>query len=952
MGTTSVIVAELSTAILWYVLTAALGWLVFPLTFRLLPALPERGYTASRALGLLLWGYIFWLLASLGILNNNQGSLVFAGLLLAVLSGWALRGENKTQILAWLRQNRRLALVTEMIFLAAFVAWAIVRAANPETLGTEKPMELAFINAILGSPTFPPHDPWLSGYAISYYYFGYVIVAMLASLTGASGGVAFNLGIALVFALSATGAYGLVYNLLAAHRARQAAAAPDLEDDGAPGLPSLAAPLLGPIFILLVSNLEGFLHSLHNRGLFWQKTIDGTQTSAFWKWLDIKDLNLPPQGALAWVPDQFWWWWRASRVLQDYDLANNPKEIINEFPFFSYLLGDLHPHVLAMPFALLAVALALNILLGGGKSGSLRLQRVFNLRPVSWAATAAIPVGLVLFGAGILRLLLPTLAAGVLVLLGAGYLLVRMSSALLRHGIDLLVHDNLGTVEIGRTFQLSRTAFVLAAVVLGGMAFLNTWDFPFYVALFAAAYTVELAISERRPLGSLLADFFWLAVILGVSGVVLYLPFYAGFASQAGGILPNLIYPTRGAHLWVMFAPLLIPILVFVAYLLRQDARRMLDGFKLATGLIFLLMVGALLLGFAIVVVPGVGKLFLDVQAAPTIDALFQAALQRRFSSPGGWLTLWVLLSLALAALLRVESPAQPQVINQPPEAPSENPAEMQSGPAQNLPARLPIEIHPSHSFALLLILLGALLVIGPEFFFLRDQFGWRMNTIFKFYFQAWLLWAIAAAYASAVLLQSLRRVGSVLFGLGWVILISMSLVYPFFSLWGKTDGFKPVQWTLDGSAYMNGQAPDEAIAIQWLQSAPFGILAEAVPASGGSYTTFARFATLSGKPGVLGWFGHESQWRGGGELLSPRQTDLERLYCLRDWKETQAILDRYHIRYVIVSGLERSTYKAGLPGCPSGVVETKLANALTVAFQVGQVTIYEYPVSMNTSGQ
>jgi uncharacterized membrane protein len=50
------------------------------------------------------------------------------------------------------------------------------------------------------------------------------------------------------------------------------------------------------------------------------------------------------------------WWWRASRVLQDYALDGGPREIIDEFPMFSYLLGDLHPHVLAMPFALLATA--------------------------------------------------------------------------------------------------------------------------------------------------------------------------------------------------------------------------------------------------------------------------------------------------------------------------------------------------------------------------------------------------------------------------------------------------------------------------------------------------------------------------------------------------------------------------------------------------------------------
>ena len=75
-------------------------------------------------------------------------------------------------------------------------------------------MEIAFINAIIHSPNFPPHDPWLSGYAISYYYFGYVMTAMLAEITSTVGSVAFNLMISLVFALSAIGAYGLLYNLL------------------------------------------------------------------------------------------------------------------------------------------------------------------------------------------------------------------------------------------------------------------------------------------------------------------------------------------------------------------------------------------------------------------------------------------------------------------------------------------------------------------------------------------------------------------------------------------------------------------------------------------------------------------------------------------------------------------------------------------------------------------
>src|SRR5215208_7308996 len=82
----------------------------------------------------------------------------------------------------------------------------------------ETPMELMFINGIMNSPTFPPRDLWLSGYSISYYYFGYVMASMLALFTGTPATMAFNLMIALVFGLSAVGAYGILYNLLANYR--------------------------------------------------------------------------------------------------------------------------------------------------------------------------------------------------------------------------------------------------------------------------------------------------------------------------------------------------------------------------------------------------------------------------------------------------------------------------------------------------------------------------------------------------------------------------------------------------------------------------------------------------------------------------------------------------------------------------------------------------------------
>ena len=83
-----------------------------------------------------------------------------------------------------LRQQRRYIVVVELLFLVALAAWTYFRAYNPDIAGTEKPMEFALLNGILASPRFPPHDPWLAGYAISYHYFGYVLLGSLVMLTG------------------------------------------------------------------------------------------------------------------------------------------------------------------------------------------------------------------------------------------------------------------------------------------------------------------------------------------------------------------------------------------------------------------------------------------------------------------------------------------------------------------------------------------------------------------------------------------------------------------------------------------------------------------------------------------------------------------------------------------------------------------------------------------------
>ncbi|MDW8226763.1 MAG: DUF2298 domain-containing protein [Anaerolineales bacterium] len=852
------------TFLSWYFLITLLGCVTFPLAWRLFPSLADRGYTLARALGLFVWGYLFWLLGVLGVLPNTPGGLLVAFLLLIGGIRLAL-GRSPASLLRllwdWLHENRKFVFTVETLFFLAFAVWTFVRASNPniETAGGEKTMELAFINAILRAPIFPPHDPWLSGYAISYYYFGYVLTAMLARASSVSGAVAHNLMLALIFALSAVGAYGLLYNLLVAfHRSRRTGIRP-----------SLALPLFAPLFLLLIGNLGGLLETLHRRGLFWSGqpgdsnlwTVLGRfarpnlQAYNFWTWLDIRHLNQPPREPLQWTPDRYIWWWQSSRVLQDYDLAGNFREIIDEFPAFSYLLGDLHPHVLAMPFVFLVVSVAFNLFLGGWKP---------EPQESHW--------------------------------------------------------------------PFSPLLFVSAALLLGGLAFLNTWDILPGFALLLGAY----GLRQVRQYG-----WSWMrlgeAVLFGLSLLVLafvfFLPFHLSFSSQAGGILPNLENPTRGAHLWVMFGTLFVPLFGYLFALQGSGAlaARWKLGVWLSIGLTFVLWAFSWFLALLIKLrMPDFATAYLHGQGIVSEVLFFGAASLRRLTHLGSLLTLLALLIPSLAFLVAL--------------------SRQQSEPDSAEDAPSPLR------FTVLLILLGTLLVLAPEFVYLRDLFGNRMNTIFKFYYQAWMLWSIAAGFGVAFVIQNgQRRKRQILLSLDTFAILAGAL-FLIFALPNKTDGFRldefrnlyraartagvpdPLRqaasvWTLDGTRLFRSMYPADAEAADWLASAPFGVVAEAV---GGQYSDYARMSVYSGLPTVVGWPGHEDQWRGTFEEQRRRaERDIPTLYESLSWEEALQVIQRYQIRYVVVGTLERRTYR---------INEINFQRHLVPVFRNGEVVIYQVP--------
>ncbi|HWT24302.1 MAG TPA: DUF2298 domain-containing protein, partial [Solirubrobacteraceae bacterium] len=314
--------------------------------------LPGGGLGLGKVLGLLLVTWLVWIGASTtlvpyGVLGAALWTALVcaAGLLAFVRRSDALRAaarERPRGILARRRWQRlvarapaepdpvraRLFWGSEAAFLVAYAAATLLVAFAPDVWGTETPMDMAFLSAVNRAPEFPPADPWLAGADLNYYYLGHLAMGVLVKLTGVEPSRGYNLAVATVAALTASAAFTVAGTLWAAARGPRGA---------------VAAGALAAVLVLVLGNLEG------------------------------ARLLLAHDGPLPAYP-----WFEASRVIPD---------TINEFPWFSFLVGDLHAHFLAVPFTLLALAFAVQVALLGPASAPRR-------RAVAEMLAAALALGM------------------------------------------------------------------------------------------------------------------------------------------------------------------------------------------------------------------------------------------------------------------------------------------------------------------------------------------------------------------------------------------------------------------------------------------------------------------------------------------------------------------------------------------------------------------------------
>jgi YYY domain-containing protein len=842
--------------VIWWLLIQILGLAALPLAYRLFRWLPGRGYPFAKPLGLLLTSYVLWIGASLGYLKNTSGGILIAVAATAGISIWFYSRRtqaNGDSLTTFLRERWRLILTVEILFTVAFGAWALLRAYAPDkimTSGGEKFMEIAFLNATLESAEFPPHDPWLSGFAISYYYFGYVMMALLTRLSGVVSGVGFELCGALTFALTVTGAFGVVYSLVAGQTSRSS-------NDRQP----LRYGVLGSLFVAVMGNLEGLLEALYARGLL---------PDRFWRWIDIPSLTEAGQVTGSLYPGHGWWWWRASRVLRDRNVLGEPMPLnpIDEFPFFSFLLGDNHPHVLALPFVLLAIALALNLL---------RRQ---------WKPT-------------------------------------RSEN-----------HDAPWWNPAAYCLDGDWGLFATYALGLGALGFLNTWDYPIYLGLTALAYGAGRYTATAEPLSRVLQRTLVLGVSLTLVGILLYLPFYVGFSSQAGGVLPYLLPPTRLAQYLVMFGPFIFVAAWFLLakLLTSDDSVQALISAAQSWAVVVAVPLLGLILALSVVVVTEPGRQFIQgILSDPRIQPIVgsagpgpavRAILLARLRDPWLFLTLSLLIAVAAVHILHPRR-----------------------GRGRSRWTA------PSDQFAALLFFCGLALTFVVEFLYLRDSFGVRMNTIFKFYYQAWVMLACASAYAIWWVLTDIGgRLGDAIqtiFLLGTALLVAAGMVYPLMASYSRVWGFD-TEPNLNGAINIAQSHPDDWAAIEWLRANAEGSLPVILEAPGGSYEYEGRISAFTGYPAVLGWALHESQWRGNYVEQGKREPDIQAIYTTADDRETLELLHKWDVDYVILGPPERrfaeELCSAPERQCTAPQALQKFDSLLNLVFKQGQTAIYHVP--------
>lgn len=910
--------------LVWLVNLELLGLIVLPLAALVSGALPDSGACLAKTLGWLLLTFGTWWLASVRWMSFTRGSMTVVVVALFLVG--ALLFMRRPELRLAMLRGWKFAIAGEVLFFVAFFAFLLIRMANPDTWhlwrGGERPMELAYVNGILRSAYFPPFDPWLSGTYNNYYYFGLAMLAVWFRWTDIVPTTGWNLADPTLFGLTAEAVFGIGVAVATGIRneARRggsppgprtrAASAPSLQANGDASRTELAADGAG----LTRSARDRAESPPSPRGAeaAWRLARRAYGATSAWLASErgpllaglgscLLAVVLGNVASVPWIVENLRKAGEASvhgstpllaglrQVLVGiaYTIATRGSQFpqfdyfgltrvipntINEFPFFSFLYGDIHPHVIDYAMTTLALGVLTSLALGGaGDLVPIRRRRLGG-RSVPWLDVSA-----------------PLLSC-----------------------------------------------FLVASLATGVLGPSNIWDLPIYLGLAPLAVVVCQWRAQGRPFWRACLEGLGWGLAVAVAGRLIFRPFYAHFVALSGGLGLPMQHTSLGPFLEVYallffiaasFALaelgrwtandlyLVVPGLVlgaivrtvpvfllttFVVVLVAVLARKRLEPARLMVVLI-MATAAALVLGTELFFVRdplqggdaqrmntvfkfGVQAwLLFSVASGPALYALFQrfAAPSRRLADQGDWTVApeWRAPYRELAPIAGGEDvpegvagfggAARPATLERAAPPPSAG-GQRQSEDVLWEPAwweRVPWLRAGKVAWAIVLACLVFAAAIYP------------------------LAGTAAKVHDRYVATAPCGQPGMTCEGTPLDPAVSAAYLRP----------------SLDGVAYMRLAYPGDYAAIMWLQGHVRGnpVIAEAFR---DIYAWYSRVSWNTGLPTLLGWDNQERQFH-AAELVDARRPVLDSIYNSRDVSAVLGLLHQYHVSYVYVGPVERATY-------------------------------------------
>lgn len=871
--------ADALATLLWWGCLFLLGLVVLPFTQCLFEDFRDRGYLFGKTIGLALVAYPVWLLSSLRLVPFRVGTVWGAIALVAFLAylighGWrvvwhaitgkeatgngdsgniasrngtlkniasrnGVSGSNASGILGplpaiWIRQ--------ETILLAALVFWAFLRGLKPELAGQdgqEKFMDYGFMNTILRTDFMPPIDIWFAGKPINYYYFGHYLSAFLTRMSGIPTAIGYNLMMATLFAMAFSMTFSLVANLagsLGKFPVKQA----------------LAAGMISATLLSLGGNLHPIVYTLifqPNKAALTEKIPN----------LEVRDNY--------WFPD-------ATRFIGHNPKADIPNEdmTIHEFPSYSFVISDLHAHVINLPFVLTLLALLGSALAKG-------IRRRGERRAGIWPA-----VLLIAFQIGLFQMTnywdFPIYAT---VTCAGLFYLYLLQPALLtlpkwatwprwlpRIGRRPVADERPSNMPSNVSSNMSgKMPSMVSSKVAQPFSFIRATSATGMFLIIISLFVGILCIALSYPLYLIL----W---CIGITWVALHL--------LAAGV--------RALPRTALAGVVLLTISLVVARPFSAHLTSLINGIKLVPHhsafwqlLVIWGQFWVLAAIFCVIVFVGEDRLThvkmgsVKTRAAKTrtVSKMTVKAGGRAKSTTGAKALQTAGAETYLGYLNRV-------FLNQ-----------------------------PGDVFIFLLMLCAIGLLLLPEIIYIKDIYegGYvRSNTMFKLTYQSFVLFSICAGYIVARLFSikyKTLRVGVLRIVAGLVL--AMMMMYPFHAIgsWYGTLSTSRYQG-LDGSIYLKAKHPDDFAAAEWLKQNASG-QPTVLEANGDSYTDYGRISVETGMPTIQGWWTHEWLWRNSRELVAERVDQVNEIYTSEDMVRTEALLNQYDVRYIVIGTLEREKF-------------------------------------------